>query len=127
MDQQAYQDLEKRLKGIDPAAKERILSLIRDHESRREKIDIALKELNESFDTLRVIIKYMQFDIEATQRENEILRGHVSDLQDQLESHGYYDSVPEGLEVEDSEGLWNIPPLTLPEDDDEDFQGTGSD
>lgn len=126
--QQAYQDLEKRLQGLDPASKEKLLVLLRDHKVRWEKINVALKELTDSLDNLRVYVKYMQFDLEATQRENAILRDHASELQEQLENHGYYNSIPDGLELEDSEGLWNIPPLMLPEDDDDDdLQGTGSD
>lgn len=34
----------------------------------------SLKALENSIDILRVIVKYLQFDVEATRRENEALR-----------------------------------------------------
>jgi hypothetical protein len=42
--------------------------------SRRERIRTSVAELQESLDYLRLTIKYLVFDLEATRRENTYLR-----------------------------------------------------
>ena len=43
--------------------------------ARKEKVRIALDNLQSSMDWLRVSVKYLVFDLEATKRDNERLRG----------------------------------------------------
>ena len=43
--------------------------------ARQEKIRSALDNLQSSMDWLRVSVKYLVFDLEATKRDNERLRG----------------------------------------------------
>jgi len=42
---------------------------------RHSRMKQTLAELQESLDTLRVTVKYLVFDLEATRRENTYLRG----------------------------------------------------
>lgn len=50
---------------------EELASLTRD---RHEKMKKTMNDLQESLDYLRMSIKYLVFDLEATRRENEYLR-----------------------------------------------------
>ena len=43
--------------------------------ARKEKVRTALDNLQSSMDWLRVSVKYLVFDLEATKRDNERLRG----------------------------------------------------
>ena len=43
--------------------------------ARKEKLRTALDNLQSSMDWLRVSVKYLVFDLEATKRDNERLRG----------------------------------------------------
>ena len=44
------------------------------HEDRRARIKASVAELQESLDYLRLSVKYLVFDLEATRRENAYLR-----------------------------------------------------
>ena len=46
-----------------------------DEVARNEKVRTALDNLQSSMDWLRVSVKYLVFDLEATKRDNERLRG----------------------------------------------------
>ena len=46
-----------------------------DGAARNEKVRTALDNLQSSMDWLRVSVKYLVFDLEATKRDNERLRG----------------------------------------------------
>lgn len=46
---------------------------------RHEKMKRTISELQESLDYLRLSIKYLVFDLEATRRENEYLRKLLKD------------------------------------------------
>lgn len=52
--------------------------------TRHEKIRLTISELTESLDYLRLSVKYLVFDLEATRRENK----HLRQLLDQMESDG---------------------------------------
>lgn len=54
---------------------ERIDELVRKAQQNRIKLEKSIESLQESFDYLRVCIKYQCFDLEATKRENQYLRG----------------------------------------------------
>lgn len=48
--------------------------LAKDTQDRHEKMRRTIADLQESLDYLRLSIKYLVFDLEATRRENEYLR-----------------------------------------------------
>lgn len=58
---------------IDDLIREFEITKVADKEIQR-KIENRLNTLQESLDYLRICIKYMVFDLEATRRENEFLR-----------------------------------------------------
>ncbi len=53
--------------------------LAQETRDRHEKIRRNVKELRDSIATLRLYVKYILFDLEATQRENAMLRKLLED------------------------------------------------
>jgi len=79
-------ELEKQLNelvnelGATPQSRrDKIVQLTRRTRQSRKKLDRSLAELQSSLDYLRVAVKYMMFDIEATRRENKYLRKLLED------------------------------------------------
>ncbi|MFM9958049.1 MAG: hypothetical protein ACKVZJ_08220 [Phycisphaerales bacterium] len=75
------QDFEKKLgeliaqiDGLPPEQKEQLQVLAEETKARQAKIRKTMKDLQDSLDYLRLSVKYMVFDLEATRRENEYLR-----------------------------------------------------
>lgn len=75
------QDFEKKLgeliaqiDGLPPDQKEQLQVLAEETKARQAKIRKTMKDLQDSLDYLRLSVKYMVFDLEATRRENEYLR-----------------------------------------------------
>jgi len=54
--------------------KEQLLALADDAKDRHSRMRKTVTELQESLDYLRLSIKYLVFDLEATRRENQYLR-----------------------------------------------------
>jgi len=54
--------------------KEQLQVLADDAQDRHQKMRKTVSELQESLDYLRLSIKYLVFDLEATRRENQYLR-----------------------------------------------------
>lgn len=71
--QQKMQELMSRIGEI-PEATDLTLSDTTPSEARRERIKTSVSELQESLDYLRLSVKYLVFDLEATRRENRYLR-----------------------------------------------------
>ena len=73
--QRKMQELLNRIKempnGADPEDAERKSE---DSVDRRQRIKASVTELQESLDYLRLSVKYLVFDLEATRRENAYLR-----------------------------------------------------
>ena len=73
--QRKMQELMNRIKtmpeGGSPDATENAAEQVSD---RRERIRSSVAELQESLDYLRLSVKYLVFDLEATRRENAYLR-----------------------------------------------------
>lgn len=58
-----------------PAEKRHELkSLAAETKARRERMQGTIKQLQDALDQLRLSVKYMAFDLEATRRENDYLR-----------------------------------------------------
>ena len=51
-----------------------LLKLAEETKNRHTRMKRTLSELQESLDSLRVTVKYLVFDLEATRRENKYLR-----------------------------------------------------
>ena len=72
--QQKMQDLMARIKELpettEPAASDAADAI----SERRTRIQNSVGELQESLDYLRLSVKYLVFDLEATRRENRYLR-----------------------------------------------------
>jgi uncharacterized coiled-coil DUF342 family protein len=51
-----------------------IAKLAEETKERRSRMQATIKGLQESLDHLRLSVKYMAFDLEATRRENDYLR-----------------------------------------------------
>lgn len=54
--------------------RQRLSTLVDDTRSRHDRMRRAIAELQESLDYLRLGVKYLVFDLEATRRENQYLR-----------------------------------------------------
>ena len=56
--------------------------LVADAQARQEKLRQTVRTLQESLDHLRLSVKYLVFDLEATRRENDYLRKLLEATQD---------------------------------------------
>lgn len=68
--------------------RERLEALARETQARHDKMRQTLGGLQESLDQLRLSIKYLVFDLEATRRENEHLRELLAEQDEDEESAG---------------------------------------
>lgn len=76
-EQEFQQKLGELLSQIDdlPSEKQAALRDLADQtRNRHDKLKKSVKELQDSLDYLRLSIKYLVFDLEATRRENQYLR-----------------------------------------------------
>ena len=62
------------VEGLTPEDRDRIERFANDTRNRHEKMRSTLSELQDSLDHLRLSVKYLVFDLEATRRENQYLR-----------------------------------------------------
>ncbi len=78
MDEQAFQtkytELMDKIKQLPEQDRPTLERLAEEARCRRERIQSSVAELQESLDYLRLTIKYLVFDLEATRRENSYLR-----------------------------------------------------
>ena len=78
MDEQTFQtkfnELLNRIKELPEDQRNRLENLAHETKARRERIQNSVSELQESIDYLRLSVKYLVFDLEATRRENAYLR-----------------------------------------------------
>ncbi len=78
MDEQTFQtkfnELLDRIKDLPDAQRGRFEELAEETRTRRDRIQHSVSELQESLDYLRLSVKYLVFDLEATRRENAYLR-----------------------------------------------------
>lgn len=87
-------EIEDRLRELTPEERTKILDWIKTSKQRDARIREAAENLSKSMDTLRVLIKYTMFDLEATRRENVELQERIAQLQGDLDD----DCVVEGFE-----------------------------
>lgn len=67
-------DLMQQLDGLPDPAKEQLQALAQDTKDRHSRMKKTVNELQEALDYLRLSVKYLVFDLEATRRENQYLR-----------------------------------------------------
>jgi hypothetical protein len=109
-------EIDSHLRDLTPEMRDKILDWIRTSKQKVTRIQTSVKALQDSLDTLRVIIKYTVFDLEATRRENQFLRDQLADAHDELSSHGHYaedQSPPSGMMMlpEAEEGVIDLPEI----------------
>ena len=75
--QQKMTEIMNRIRDLPEAERERANDAADGVSLRREKITKSVAELQESLDYLRLSVKYLIFDLEATRRENAYLRKMV--------------------------------------------------
>ncbi|HEX7008967.1 MAG TPA: hypothetical protein VF184_03240 [Phycisphaeraceae bacterium] len=83
MDEQAFQaklaELMGEISTLPKAQRDQLAQLAAQTQQRHEKIKKTVSDLQESLDYLRLSIKYLVFDLEATRRENRYLRKMLSE------------------------------------------------
>ena len=72
-------ELVKEFGGSTDPKSMKLAMLARQARDNHKKLQKSVNSLQESLDYLRVCIKYILFDLEATRRENKILRKMVDD------------------------------------------------
>lgn len=72
--QQKLSELISQIDTLPPAERERIQMLAAETRQRHEDIKRRVSAIQENIDFLRMWIKYLLFDLEATRRENAYLR-----------------------------------------------------
>ena len=72
-------ELVKEIGAIPTQDREKLIMLARKTQQQHKAIKNSVTSLQESLDYLRVSIKYMIFDLEATRRENNYLRKLLDD------------------------------------------------
>ncbi len=78
MDEHTFQakftELLGKIQELPDEQRRRLEKLAEQSKERRTRIQSSLSELQESLDYLRLTVKYLVFDLEATRRENAYLR-----------------------------------------------------
>lgn len=72
--QQKLGELISQIDELPADQRQAILDLAEQTKARHEKLRKTVRDLQESLDYLRLSVKYLVFDLEATRRENQYLR-----------------------------------------------------
>ncbi len=72
--QQKLSQLVKEIDNLPEGERDRLRALASETKQRHDQIKTSMNSLQESIDFLRLSIKYLLFDLEATRRENGYLR-----------------------------------------------------
>jgi septal ring factor EnvC (AmiA/AmiB activator) len=86
--QQKLGNLMASIQHLPTDKKAEIERLAEETKARRARMQATIKGLQESLDHLRLSVKYMAFDLEATRRENEYLRKLLNGDKDQPDAGG---------------------------------------
>ena len=82
MDEKAFQEKLANLMGeintLPESERQKLANLAQQTRERHDKMKKTVNDLQESLDYLRLSIKYLVFDLEATRRENKYLRDMLS-------------------------------------------------
>ena len=78
MDESTFQrklgELVKEIGTLPPSQRKRLETLAQETKQRHTELQKSVSSLQDSLDYLRLSIKYLLFDLEATRRENSYLR-----------------------------------------------------
>jgi hypothetical protein len=74
MFQKKLQELVTEIETLPEAERERLKQIAAETQKRHKEIQDNVRSLQDSLDFLRLSIKYLLFDLEATRRENAYLR-----------------------------------------------------
>lgn len=81
MDEATFQtklaELMKEISTLPKSERDKLTAMAHDTQARHTKLQKTVHNLQESLDYLRLSIKYLVFDLEATRRENSYLRKMV--------------------------------------------------
>lgn len=72
-------NLMQQIESLPPTEQTKLRALAQETKDRQEKLKTTVSALQESLDYLRLSIKYLVFDLEATRRENQYLRKLLGD------------------------------------------------
>lgn len=72
-------ELANEIGTIPQPEREKLITLAKQTQQCHKKLKKSVSELQESLDYLRVSVKYLLFDLEATRRENKYLRKMLED------------------------------------------------
>ncbi len=85
MDEAAFEkklnDLVKEMSSVPAPQRDKLIVLARQTNNCHKQLKKSVSNLQESLDYLRVSVKYLLFDLEATRRENGELRKLLKDNQ----------------------------------------------
>lgn len=93
MDENTFQEKLAELMGeistLPKVERDKLSDLARKTQDRHKKLRKTVHDLQESLDYLRLSIKYLVFDLEATRRENEYLRKMLEQDRSNGEHHSF--------------------------------------
>ncbi|MCC7145056.1 MAG: hypothetical protein IT443_01275 [Phycisphaeraceae bacterium] len=85
MDEQTFQtkltELMGEISALPKDEREKLTEIAKQTQARHAKLRKTVSDLQESLDYLRLSIKYLVFDLEATRRENSCLRKMLEEKQ----------------------------------------------
>jgi len=96
MDEQTFQvklaELMQEIQTLPADEREQLEKLAVDAQTRHRKLKKTVADLQDSLDYLRLSIKYLMFDLEATRRENGYLRKMLEEANSAEDDGPHYDS-----------------------------------
>ena len=92
MDEATFQaklaELMKEISTLPESKREKLALMAQETQARHAKLRKTVGELHESLDYLRLSLKYLIFDLEATRRENSYLRKMIENDRQDGQSNG---------------------------------------
>ena len=79
------QELMTEMKDLPQPDQEKLLTLAKETEVRHQELKASFNQIQESINYLRLCIKYMVFDLEATRRENSYLRKMLENVDEDID------------------------------------------
>jgi len=77
--QEKISELVAQIQGMPEPQRTRLMELARETQQRHEQLKATFSKLHDGIDQLRLHVKYLLFDLEATRRENAQLRKLLGD------------------------------------------------
>ena len=99
MNEQHFQhklaELMREISTLPKAERDKLTALASKTQQRHERLKKSMGNLQESLDYLRLSIKYLVFDLEATRRENAYLRRVIEEADEEAEADADGDDADE--------------------------------